>query len=119
MKGLLIGVMFLLLSGSGQAENLIWDASTGNVTGYIVYYSDSIVTYNKNVGNVLIVEDIQGSLNLMPGNTYTFTVRAYNDFGISGESNSVDWTVDLYIPPTDNLIVENDPLTVPENININ
>lgn len=93
--------IFLLLPVSEVFADpmLAWDASSGEVTGYKVYYGTTQGTYNqnKNVGNVT-----QYSLSSMPlteKQTYYFVARAYNAAGESGNSNMVSWTVPDYTAP--------------------
>lgn len=87
--------IFLLLPASEAFAGpmLAWDASSGAVTGYRVYYGTAQGTYNQNkdVGNVT-----QYSLSTLPlteRQTYYFVARAYNAAGESGNSNMVSWTV--------------------------
>ncbi len=72
---------------------LKWDASTGDVSGYIIYYglSQGSYPFSEDVENVT-----QYSLNdfsLTEGTTYYFVVRAYNASGESGDSNITTYTV--------------------------
>ncbi|MCD4720922.1 MAG: fibronectin type III domain-containing protein, partial [Desulfobacula sp.] len=72
---------------------LKWDASTGDVTGYTIYYglSQGSYPFSEDVGNVT-----QYSLNnfsLSEGTTYYFVVRAYNAAGESGDSNVTSYAV--------------------------
>ena len=86
-----------------MAADLKWDASTGDVKGYNVYFFSASESYNKDVGDVTTVSGIDNELNLLPGETYTFHVTAYNSKGESGISNTVEYTAKEYIPPEDNL----------------
>jgi len=65
-------------------------ASTGDVTGYKVYYGTDPGNYTNNidVGNVTQY-NISG---LEEGPTYYFVARAYNDAGESENSNEVSWS---------------------------
>ena len=72
---------------------LKWNASTGDVSGYTIYYglSQGNYPFSEDVGNVT-----QYSLNnfsLSEGTTYYFVVRAYNASGESGDSNGAIYTV--------------------------
>ena len=74
-------------------SHLVWDASTGLVTGYRVYYSP---TQGGPYRDFIEVPTTLCSLSRFPlqeGFTYYFIVRAYNDAGESGNSNEVPWTV--------------------------
>jgi Fibronectin type III domain len=93
--------IFLLLPVSEvfAAPMLAWEASSGEVTGYKVYYGTAQGTYNqnKNVGNV--TQYSLSSLPLTEKQTYYFVARAYNAAGESGNSNMVSWTVPDYTAP--------------------
>lgn len=99
MKRALILIVCLLAvcAMSAQAETLKWDASTGEVTNYIVYYYDGVnPTWSTTVGNVTEVDIAE--FNLDPGVMYTFAVTAMNDFGESGLSNEVEFTLPPWTP---------------------
>jgi predicted phage tail protein len=102
-KGLgriLAALTFLLLPAPQVfAATLAWNASSGDVTGYRIYYgtAQATLTQSKNVGNVT-----QYSLDTLPlteKQTYYFVTRAYNAVGESGNSNMVSWTVPDYTAP--------------------
>ncbi len=94
-------LIFLLVSVSGASAGpmLAWEASSGEVTGYRVYYGTDQGTYtqNKDVGNV--TQYGLSSLPLTEKQTYFFVARAYNTAGESGDSNVVSWTVPDYTAP--------------------
>ena len=71
---------------------LKWDASTGEVIGYKVYYGTKTGEYteSKDVGNV--TQYPLADLNLTQGLTYYFMLRAYNDFGESEDSNIISYS---------------------------
>lgn len=108
MKKLLAILAILAMAVSLNAADLKWDASTGDVDGYNVYFSDGINNYNYNAGAALEVLDIVSTLNLRPGVTYTFTATAYNnELGESGLSNEATYTTDpSYVIPDDSIPVK-------------
>ncbi len=97
-----LGTLFLILffSGVAFAEPLLqWDASSGDVTGYRVYYGTvSGGPYTASYA----VETTSCSLYSLPlqqNVTYYFVVRAYNDGGESGNSDEVSWVMPDATPP--------------------
>ena len=72
---------------------LKWNASTGDVSGYIIYYglSEGSYSYSLDAGDV--TQYALSNLSLSEGMTYYFIVRAYNPFGESGDSNITTYTV--------------------------
>jgi len=72
---------------------LVWDASSGDVTGYRVYYGLSQGSHpnSEDVGNV--TECPLSNLELEEKKTYYFVTRAYNGAGESGDSNEVSYFV--------------------------
>jgi len=104
-------VLFVLMASMVSAATLRWDASTG-ADGYVVLFNG----FNYDAGNNTQVADIDDTLNLHPGTTYTFTVKAYNQMGGSEASNSVEYVTDAaYTPPADSIPVR---LTKPSIITI-
>ena len=107
-KMFMVVLMILMLAGIASAELLKWDASTGNVDGYVVYYGTKtgVYPFSEDVGNVLAVgvENQDGALaehfKLNPG-TWYFIVRAYNIAGESGDSNTAALVIEGHIPPDD------------------
>jgi len=79
---------------------LVWDASSGDVTGYRVYYGLSQGSHpnSQSVGNV--TECPLSGLSLEESRTYYFVVRAYNGAGESGDSNEISWLVLDRTPPS-------------------
>ena len=112
-KILLIAVLILVMAVSVNAATLKWDASTGEVDGYIVYWGTEtgVYPFHENVGNVLEVgtPNQDGALaehfQLNPG-TWYFVVRAYNTIGESGDSNIADLTITENIQPEDNFPIK-------------
>ena len=111
MKKLLFVLSLLIclcLRGDAVASDLNWDASTGDVTGYTVYYGleSGTFVYNFGVGNVTSLPNMEAVLQLQPGQAYFFVVRAYNAVGESGNSNEVTLTIPpIYAPPVNVLPV--------------
>jgi hypothetical protein len=83
------------------AETIIeWDAATGEVIGYKIYYGTSSGSYtsSKTVGNV--TQYPLSNLSLTEGATYYFVVKAYNDTTESDASNEISYEVSLPIDTT-------------------
>ena len=92
--GLGLFIFFIILSHSVFAESkLVWNASSGVVTGYRIYFGPSVGNYPdfKEVGNV--TEYPLSGLPLQERNSYFIIARAYNSAGESGDSNYVPWKV--------------------------
>ena len=72
---------------------LKWDASTGDVSGYKIYYglSQGNYPFSEDVGNV--TQYSLSNFSLSEGTTYYFVVRAYNASGESGDSNVTTYSV--------------------------
>ena len=72
---------------------LVWDPSSGTVTGYRIYYGQSQGSHpnSQDVGNV--TQYLLRNLSLEEKKTYYFVARAYNGAGESGDSNEVSWLV--------------------------
>ena len=117
MKRLLIVLFILCFAGFASAADLKWDASTGEVDGYNVYFTDGTNDFSHPVGDVTEVPDIDNTLNLLPGKTYVFTVTAWNIMGESGRSNEAAYEMTaVYTPPAQNIPIK---ITVPAEITIN
>jgi hypothetical protein len=91
---IILALVFLawIVPGVVFAEaKLVWDASSGEVTGYRVYYGLSQGSHpnSRDVGNV--TECLLSNLPLEENKTYYFVTRAYNGAGESGDSNEVSW----------------------------
>lgn len=103
MKKLLLALLIILfMAAPAFAASLVWDASTGQVNGYIVYFgptSGDHAAFHYENGIATSCDLV--NLNLVPGVDYTFTVRAWNSAGESGDSNSVPYTLPAYSPPVD------------------
>ena len=115
MKKLIV-LLILVMAVSVNAAKLKWDASTGEVDGYNIYFTGGAESFNYDAGDATEVLDIVNTLNLHPGTTYTFTATAYNQMGESAESNSATYTTpDVYAPTGDNIPIR---LTKPSVITI-
>jgi fibronectin type III domain protein len=86
-------LLILICSIHLHAATLKWDASTGDVSGYTIYYglSQDNYPFSENVGNV--TQYSLDNFSLSEGTTYYFVVRAYNDSGESENSTPVSYTV--------------------------
>ncbi len=83
-----------------SAATLVWDASTGTVDGYKVYYGTSATNPSEsvNVGNV--TQYAIDSLPLSENVQYYFCVSAYNTAGESDPCAPVAYTPSDTTPPT-------------------
>jgi len=120
VKKLLIVLFILMFASIASAATLKWDASTGEVDGYNVYFTDGVDDFSHPVGDVTEIPDIDDTLNLTPGKTYIFIVTAWNIMGESGPSNEAAYeTTAVYTPPENNIPIKiTVPLPVIININI-
>lgn len=113
MKKLFMVIVFslFLMVSTANAWQLTWDASIGEVDGYLLSYGlvDGIVTE-------IDIEDVTSydlaPLGLTIGKRYEFFLKAYNNAGNSGESDHVRWTYQA-----DPIIIE--MLSAPISIIIN
>ena len=99
-KTTIFGMSVLLIFLIGFYSNAIgatlsWNASTGEVTGYRLYYSTTEGSYIQNVDVGNVTSYSTDSLSLTEGTTYYFVVTAYNSAGESGYSNMILWTPPL------------------------
>ena len=100
---IILAVLVFMFCSIANAASLRWDVSTGEVDGYNVYFISEGIDYNKDVGNVTEVAEIDSEFNLHPGKEYIFTVTAYNIMGESEQSNTAIYTTPIYTLPDDNL----------------
>jgi hypothetical protein len=86
-------LLIIIYSIPLHAADLKWEASTGDVSGYTIYYglSHGSYTFSDDVGNV--TQYSLDNFSLSEGTTYYFVVRAYNAFGESGDSNVTTYAV--------------------------
>jgi len=103
-------MMAMPLIASAEEPTLKWDASIGDVTGYIIYYgvAEGVYSFNEDVGNITELPEMITVLGLNQEVQYWFAIRAYNVTGESGLSNAVTYTTPAIIIP---------PWVPPENIN--
>lgn len=94
-KSILTLVIFIftitLVSFAYSAEvTLSWNESSGEISGYRIYYGTVPGDYSNNidVGNVTqyVISGLQ------EGVKYYFVARAYNEAGESSDSNEVSWS---------------------------
>lgn len=90
---------FMLPSISYAGSNLVWDESSGDVSGYRIYYGTSQGSHNQNIDVGNATQYSLSSLPLNDNTTYYFIVRAYNDAGESGNSNEISWKAGDNTPP--------------------
>ena len=122
MKKILVLCLFLLFMTSPiLAQELKWDNNDpGNVTGYIMYFSDDPGIpdkYHKTIAGESNTSVTFADLQLAFGVQYEFYVTAYNDNGESGQSNHVTGVRQAYVPPTDNLPTASSGPLDPNNLN--
>ena len=101
-KFLGIGILVLIMVAPFSAfasPFLQWDASTGEVTGYRVYYGTTQGGPYTGQYEVATTSCDIANLPLQENRTYYFVVRAYNAAGESGNSNEVAYTVPDTTPP--------------------
>ena len=117
MKKLLMILVIMAMAMTANAATLRWDASTGEVDGYNIYFTDGIENFTAPVGGVTEVLDIDNTFNLLPGKTYTFSVTAWNSVGESGPSNEAVYvTASEYTPPEWNIPVKKEKPSVIINL---
>jgi hypothetical protein len=96
----LVVTLTLLISPAAiQAETLVWDASSGTVDGYNVYYgtNPSDQSNYRDVGNTTQLD--LNNLPLSDGVTYYLSVSAYNSAGESPPCSPVVFTPGDNTPP--------------------
>ncbi|MBC2696403.1 MAG: fibronectin type III domain-containing protein [Desulfobacteraceae bacterium] len=97
-----ISVLLIFLIGfysNALGATLSWTASTGEVTGYNLYYSESEGSYSLHVDVGNVISYSTDFLSLTVGTPYYFVVTAYNFAGESGYSNMVSLTPADTTPP--------------------
>ncbi len=76
-----------------EGAMLKWNAATGNVTGYKIYYGTSEGNYTENIDVGNVTQYSISLLSLAEGTTYYFVVRAYDVSSESDNSNTAKYTV--------------------------
>ena len=113
LAGVFFVTGFLYTADSHAAEvTLAWDPSPEPVSSYTVFYGEESVLTNPStplpVGNTVTCT----IGDLVPGHTYYFAVKAYDDINESGFSNEASYTVPAAGAtncPVENLLGENNP----------
>ncbi len=83
----------------GSAATLVWDASTGTVDGYNVYYGTSATNPSESVNVGDVTQYSIDSLPLSENVQYYFCVSAYNTAGESAPCAPVAYTPADTTPP--------------------
>ena len=92
--------MMLCIGTVANAASIIkWDAPTGTVKGYIIYYTDGTTEWSELSPTTMYP---LANLLLDPGVEYTFTVTAYSDIGESARSNTAKYTPPAIFTPITN-----------------
>ncbi len=94
-------VLFSLITPTqASAATLAWDASSGTVQGYRVYYgTTSGGPYPTSASAGTSTSYSLNSLPLQQSVNYYFVVRAYNQAGESPNSNQVSYSASDTTPP--------------------
>jgi hypothetical protein len=117
MKSLILGVLLsFAVAFSTQAADLVWDHPTDYNTkiGWIVYFNETAnpgTVYNRTIlksdittdSTTITYADIEDKLDLHYNIEYEIKITAYSDVGETAASNTVTYTRDGFIPPTDSL----------------
>lgn len=92
-------IAFFFTPAAVSAETLVWDASSGTVDGYHVYYGTTAGDQSnyRDVGNVTQLD--LNNLPLSEGVTYYLCVSAYNEAGESPPCSPVVFTPGDNTPP--------------------
>lgn len=111
----ILAIILILFPLTANAALLTW-SSVPTADGYTVYFTDGTTQYIHTVGDNTTCDTAE--LNLVPNVAYTFTVRAYNQYGEGPDSNSVTYTQTGYSPPADILPVGGQAPSEPSELNI-
>ena len=80
------------LTLDSEAPLLRWEASSGEVYGYRIYYGTGEGDYTQDVDVGDVTHYAIENLQLDSGATYYFVVRAYNSYGEGEASNAVSYS---------------------------
>jgi len=99
LLSLIVTIGLLISPAMIQAETLVWDASSGTVDGYNVYYGTNPSDHSnyRDVGNTTQLD--LNNLPLSEGVTYYLCVSAYNSAGESPPCAPVVFTPGDNTPP--------------------
>jgi hypothetical protein len=111
MKKILAALAIVLFCTSfAYSSTLNWDAVPDTddytIAGYVVYFWDSAAPDKRYsyVADAPPVQNIENTLNLLPGTTYQFTVAPYTTFNELGkESPPVEFVCGERPAPENNL----------------
>lgn len=98
----------ILMPVSVHAVDFEWDANTDNPIGYVLYFNEKgELDTPFNTTPIIHPSTTQSVMDevLIPGVTYEFWVKAYNARGESTKSNVVDFMINPFAPPAENLPV--------------
>jgi len=112
---ILLAILALSFAVTTSAATLVWDASTGVVEGYVVYYGagdmstpidrdDPAVGVYNVAGDTTRVENIETLFSIPPGTAAWFAVSAWNATGESLPCAPVDFLRPGYEPRADRFI---------------
>ena len=96
---ILATIMVLIMISAGSAATLVWDASSGTVDGYKVYYGTSSSTPSNTVDVGNTTQYSIDSLPLSENTQYYLCVSAYNTAGESDPCAPVAYTPADTTPP--------------------
>jgi hypothetical protein len=100
LVGMLILFSLIAPVQANAAGTLAWNAVTGTVQGYKIYYGTTSGGPYPNSANAGTATSYTvNNLPLQERVTYYFVVRAYNQAGESGNSNQVSYSVTDSTPP--------------------
>jgi fibronectin type 3 domain-containing protein len=79
----------------GAGPMLQWDAVTGEVTGYMIYYGTISGAYSDSIDAGNVTQYLLTDLPLAEGTTYYFAIKAYNNSGESDPSEEVSYSTSV------------------------
>ena len=95
--GIIAFLIFFTIISTCFAATLVWDASSGTVDGYIVYYGTSW----SNASSVDVGNTTQFNIDRLPltENMQYFAISAYNSAGESDPCDPIAYTPSDTTPP--------------------